>query len=223
MGARQSGGSSSCRTSHDEFTCANLQNGPPRKLPATKFIVIPPTKKHSASPPPIPPQADTITNDGQSSFAVVPGKTCKPIAFISDSWVTDMSLDYHFKLAFASSYPIGTMVGRHCITLSPMGLAAVDEHIFVAYSNNDGKKMRDQVKVDHLKPADINKVTSGLQTVVIIDEKKGQIFYVKSTQKKWRICILRLGDDLFEEQWCYLCIVTCQTQMDCECVKYPFQ
>lgn len=81
-----------------------------------------------------------------------------------------------------------------------MDLAAVDEHVLVAYSNNDGKKMRDQVKVDHLKPVDINKVTSGLQVVVLIGQKKGQIFYVKSTQKKQRICILCLGDDLFEEQ-----------------------
>lgn len=180
-------------------TCRMVHQGSYQPLNSLLFHQ---PKKCSTSPPPIPPQADTITNNGQSSFAVVPGKTCKPIAFISDSWVTDMSLDYHFKLAFTPSYPIGTMVSCHCITLSPMGLAAVDEHVLIAYSNNDGRKMRDQVKVDHLKPADINKATSGLQIVVLIDEKKGQIFYVKSTQKKQRICILHLGDDLFEEQWC---------------------
>lgn len=211
------------RTSDDEYTCADLQNGPPSKKPATSFNVAPPTEKRMASPPPIRQQADNITDDGQSSFAVVSDENRKPIAFLSDSWVTDVSLDYHFKLAFAPSYPVGTMVGRQCITLSAMDMAAVDEHVLVAYSNNDGKKIKEKVKVDHLKPADINKATKGLQVVVLIGEKKGQIFHVKSTHKKRRVCALRLGDDLFEEQWCYLCIVTRHSRVDCECAKYPNQ
>ena len=176
---------------------------------------------HPATPHPSSPPQGKLTEE-PSAFDVVPGKASEHMAFLSEQWAINMSLLYHFKLAFDHSYPVASMWNRTALTLIGAGFQSSDANIVLAFSNNQGKKKREAVRAHYLALAPVLKVQRDLKVVVLYGERKGRIFEVCSTNKKEGKCKLHLENrKQCEEPWCNVCIVIPHAPEHCQCAQYP--
>ena len=138
-----------------------------------------------ATPCPSSPQGKLA--EEPSAFNVIPGEASEHIAFLSEQWAIDMSLLYHFKLAFDHSYPVSSMWNHTALTLIRAGFQSGNVNILLAFSNNQGKKKREAVGARYLAPAPVLKVQCDLKVVVLYGERKGCIFEVCSINKSREI------------------------------------
>lgn len=186
-----------------------MQNGPQKKFEEFTNFELP---IRSATPPPSdPPQA--IPADEPSAFDVIPGEAIDHTAFLSEPWALELSGRYHFKLTFRGSYYVASMVNRTAVVLDKTG-----DDIRLIFSDNNSKKRQETVKSRYLAPAPVRRVTKGLEVAVIHGERKGQVFQVKSINKKQEISkLLAANRGQWEEQLCNLCIVVRHEQTGCDC------
>lgn len=202
----------------EKWRCADLQNGnqkQPEEQSEEQFdshLAIRPSTPRPSSPL----QGEAV--DKPSAFDVEPGEAGELMAFLSESWADKMTSQYHFKLAFRSSYPVMSLYNRTALTIG----SASSQDILLAFSDNLGKRKREITKLRYLAPASVTKVPKALKVVVMAGERRGQVFEVHSTNKKRQICKLRLENQKpFEEQWSNICVVLPHAEIGCECDRFP--
>ena len=204
------------RTSADNvvpeiWVCADLQNGPQKKFEAFPDLQLPICP---STPPCDPPQV--MPTDEPSVFDVIPGEAIDHTAFLSEPWAFGMSTHYHFKLTFCGSYYVASMMNCTALALGKTG-----DNIQIVFSDNNGKKKQETVKSRYLAPAHVWWVTKGLKVAVIHGERRGQVFWVQSINKKWETSkLLSAHWGHWEEQLCKLCIVVCHEQTGCDCALW---
>ena len=128
------------------WLCANLQNKPQKRL--VEYSGIPPV--HPGTPPGLP---QVESSDDPSGFDVIPGETSDHIAFLSESWATNLSKHYHFRLAFTGSYYITSMINHTALKLIPICFEGKGDGIHLAFSNNHGRRKQETVGSHYLAPA----------------------------------------------------------------------
>ena len=105
------------------------------------------------------------------------------------------------------------MVNRTALVLGKTG-----DNIQIVFSDNNGKKKQETVKSHYLAPAHVRRVTKGLEVAVIHGERRGQVFWVQSINKKRETSkLLSAHWGHWEEQLCKLCIVVRHEQTGCDC------
>ena len=193
------------------WLCADLQNKSQKRL--VEYSGILPV--HPGMPPGLP---QVESSDDPSGFNVVPGKTSDHIPFLSESWATNLSKHYHFRLAFTSSYYIASMINHTALTLIPIHFEGKGDGIRLAFSNNHGRRKQETVGSHYLAPAPLRKVTKDLGVMVLHGVRQGHAFRAQSLKKKQETCkLLAVDGHQCEEKFGKVCILVPHKQGGCEC------